>query len=87
MGDVGEDFRALKESRTEKKVKNLERSTELLNENNIIYSSKNGGTHLIITHHLKIADFWPSTGKYKIRGQNKYKRGVFNLLNELGVRL
>lgn len=84
MGDVGDAFRALKESRTIKKLQNLESSTAILNDKGVNYKSKNGGTHLIITKLGEdVADFWPSTGKYKFRGQGKYKRGVFNLIKDL----
>ncbi len=84
MSEIGEIFSALKESRTIKKLKNLESSTKALDDRGIKYKSKNGGTHLIIESDGKdFADFWPSTGKYKLRTSNKYKRGVFKLIREL----
>lgn len=84
MGDVGDDYRALKESRTIKKLQNLKKSTAILDDKGIIYESKSGGTYLIITKiGYDVVDFWPSTGKYKFRKQRKYKRGVFNLIRDL----
>lgn len=83
MSEIGEIFSALKHEKTLKKVANLEFSTELLVKNCISFDSKSGGTHLIIKKQgSDFADFWPSTGKYKLRGSNKYKRGVLNLLKE-----
>jgi hypothetical protein len=82
MGDVGEDFNALKKYRKEKKSKNLISSTNMLNENRIAFKSRNLGNHLIVEHNSFIVDFWPSTGKWiSRRGQSG--RGVFNLINLL----
>lgn len=63
-------------------------------------SVKNEGAHLIIYKataviqegkpifykHIRVADFWPGTGKYKLANDEKYYRGVFNLIKELKKR-
>lgn len=82
--DIAEAFRELKKSRTLKKVANLEFSTKLLIDKDIEFEAKNGGTHLMIKHGgVIVADFWPSTGKYKFRDSNRYKRGVKNLIKDI----
>lgn len=64
---------------------NRENSAKILRERGIAFESKNAGAHLIVTHGEHVADFWPGTGKFQIRGSGKYKRGVFVLLKDLGV--
>lgn len=66
-----------------KRAKNRENSSEILRENGFEFESKNDGAHLIVTFKSRIADFWPGTGKYSLRGSGKYHRGVFNLMYAL----
>jgi hypothetical protein len=84
MGDVGEMFGAYRDDRKEKKRSNLEFSTKMLEERGIFFDKKNGGSHLIVVHNQKTYDFWPSTGKYKMRG-GQYRRGIRNMLNDMEV--
>lgn len=80
MGDVGDDFKALKGMRKLKRQSNTIYSTDKLDELGIKYESKNGGAHLIVEgKHSKI-DFWPSTGKFYIRTAKGYSRGINNLI-------
>jgi len=81
MSDIGEDFAAMKAHSKLKKERNLAYSTNLLVESGIEFESKNNGVHLIVTSDLGLIDFWPSTGKFKVRSQTKYGRGVKNLIN------
>jgi len=81
MSDTGDDFAALKTHSKLKKARNLNFSTNLLFERGIEFESKNNGVHLIVTSDLGLIDFWPSTGKFKVRSQTKYGRGVKNLIN------
>ena len=80
MGDVGEAFKATKELRAadsrKRKQSNKSGSMEMLHANNIEFEEKNCGYHLVVKHSGKIADFWPSTGKFNIRGDSRYFRGV-----------
>ena len=85
MSDLAETFRLMKEHTKQKKLSNIEYSTQLLIDKGVEFESKNGGVHLIVTHNGSIADFWPSTGKFQIRGKG-YSRGVKNLLNQLKVK-
>lgn len=86
MGDVGETFNALRKHRKEKKASNQKWSTEHLEHLGVEFESKNGGNHLIVRRNEVVADFWPSTGKYKLRSSQRYRRGVGNLLKDLGVK-
>ena len=86
MSDLAETFRLMKEHTKAKKLSNLEHSTQLLIDKGVEFESKNGGVHLIVSNNGIIADFWPSTGKFQIRGKG-YSRGVKNLLNQLKVKL
>jgi len=85
MSEIGEVFKIIKEEGKKKKAKNLVSSTQILADKGIQFESKNRGVHLVVNHNGKIADFWPSTGKFNIRGEVGYHRGVKNLLKKLGA--
>lgn len=78
-----DDWRAYREIGKGKRERNKHNSTHILDENNVSYDSHNNGIHLVVKHNGFIADFWPSTGKYMVRGSTKYKRGVHNLLRDI----
>ena len=82
MGDMGDDFRALRQYQKDKRAKNTKASTEILAENRIEFESKNFGAHLIITGAKGKIDFWPSTGKWRDR-IGRHGRGVIVLLERL----
>ena len=82
MSDIGETFKALNEYQKQKRNNNKKSSKIILEKWGLNFESKNDGNHLIIKFMGKTADFWPSTGKYCIRG-SKYKRGVKNLIQDL----
>lgn len=88
--DIGEIFAARREEGKLRKASNRCTSTVLLESHNVHFEVKNDGHHLICRFGGKTADFWPGTGKYGIRtGSSKpvlYRRGVFNLLRDLGVK-
>jgi len=77
MGDLKDDYAAIKEYWKEKKASNLDKSKKILNELGFKYKEFNGGIHLKV----KGVDFWPSTGKW-IDGK-KHGRGVFNLIKRI----
>lgn len=82
MGDMGDDFRAMKQHNKEKRASNTKSSTELLSENRIGFESKNFGAHLIVEGMKGKVDFWPSTGKWIARSGN-YGRGIKSLINSI----
>ncbi|MBM7064310.1 hypothetical protein [Neisseria elongata] len=77
-----ETFILVRKQRQEKRNHNKEQSTNLLKQAEISFESKNSGNHLIILSTPKI-DFYPSTGLWKVRGENRSRRGVKNLLKYL----
>jgi len=85
-GDVGEIYNAMREAGKERRHANRAKTPELLKQYGVAFDSRNDGAHLIVTHGGKIADLWPGTGKYQVRGTDRYRRGVFNLLRDLGVQ-
>jgi len=81
MGDMAEDFRALKAFRQEKRRDNTNQSTAYLAGLGIPFESKNNGAHLIVDSRV---DFWPSTGLWITRGPSGQRgRGVRHLLQYL----
>lgn len=85
MSEMGEAFNALREARRERRASHRTTTPELLRERGVAFESKNAGAHLIVRHAGKVADLWPGTGKFQVRGNPRYGRGVFNLLRDLGV--
>lgn len=87
--DISEWGAAMKAIGKERRSRNRESSAELLREAGIQFESKNDGAHLIVNHAGNVADLWPGTGKYRVRKPGgkgeQYRRGVFNLMRDLGI--
>lgn len=81
MGDVGDDFNALKKYRQEKRADNRDQSAALLSRAGVIFESKNIGAHLIVEGGAKTIDFWPGTGLWIVRGTKEKRRGVRKLID------
>lgn len=90
MGDMGELFNAHREESRERRASHRETTPELLRQHGVAFDVKNDGAHLVVRHAGKVADLWPGTGKYRVRRPGgkgeQYRRGVFNLLRDLGVQ-
>ncbi len=82
MGDIGEMYNDHRQERKAKKLSNKEQSTKLISDL-FYYESKNNGNHLVVENNQMVADFWPSTGKFNIRGESEYGRGVKKLIKIL----
>lgn len=80
--EISEAFAALKADRKIRRSKNSESSLKILTDLAIFFELKNYGTHVIVKHSGKTCDFWPSTGRWIIRG-GKNGRGVFQMIKEL----
>lgn len=82
MGDMGEIFNDLREMKKEKRASNTEQSTAILQRSGVVFSSPNGGTHLVVLAGPHVVDFWPSTGLWIIRKAktNARQRGVRKLV-------
>ncbi len=79
MSDIGDAWRDLRQERKLKKLENSKNAYSLLDEKKIPYEVKNHGIHLVVDGNI---DYWPSTGKFIVRGGNK-GRGIFNLIKEV----
>ncbi len=92
-GDLDDDDPYGKKEGQRRKAENRVSSANILTEKGVQFTSNNNGAHLQIIHGGKAADFWPGTEKYVIKNnpservydKARYKRGVFNLLKDLGV--
>ena len=87
MADMGDVFNAMRKAGRERRASNRETSPEVLRDHGVAFEVKNGGAHLIVRHGDRVADLWPGTGKYQVRGTGHYRRGVFNMLRDLGVEV
>lgn len=65
-----------KQDSKKRKAGNMAGSKGMLKSNGIDFEEKNGGVHLIVKHGDRVADFWPTTGKFNVRGDGRYFRGV-----------
>lgn len=85
MGDMGDDFRTWKQARIQKRADNRKNGAKYLADMGVSFEAKNDGAHLIVQHNGKTADYWPGTGKFKVR-EGKWDRGVTNLMAALDSR-
>ena len=74
MGDMKEEFEALKELRTERREKRFEENMRILSESKeagfISYEERNDGTVLLFRDKRKPkVDFYPGTGRWKFNNQ------------------
>ena len=90
MDGVNVSYIGYYRDRRQKKESNLNWSMSLIENlaaiNKLSYELKNSGYHCIVRAGGKTVDFWPSTGKYIVRG-GKTGRGVFNMLREIGINV
>lgn len=75
----------VQESR-ERRANNRQDTADVLRTNGVKFESKNHGAHLVIEHAGLVADLWPGTGLFSIRGRKPNGRGVFELLKRLGIK-
>lgn len=86
MGDMGEYYNDLRKASQDKRAHNREQSPKMLGERGIAFRALNGGAHLVVEHNGRTVDFWPGTGRWKVRGGTG-GRGVRSLINRLtGVK-
>jgi hypothetical protein len=81
MGDIGDDFRELREASKARRAANRELSTEMLKTAGVRFQVSNGGAHLIVDG---VVDFWPGTGRFIHRTTKASGRGVRNMLKTIG---
>lgn len=85
MGDLAEDFAALRADSKARRANNRSKSADRLNEAGVRYLERSYGSHLIIETPMRI-DFWPGTGLWIIRNSNERGRGVDKLLARIKER-
>ena len=79
MSELGGDLKEWRTAKQEKRASNREQSAQILMGKGIIFSSNNGGAHLIVEGKDCYIDFWPGTGKWHSRNGDK-GFGVRNLV-------
>jgi hypothetical protein len=67
----------------ERRARNRQMSAQMLTAHRIDFESKNDGSHLVITLHDRIIDFWPGTGSFTDRKTNNTGRGARNLVRKI----
>lgn len=87
MSDLGDLFTAMRVEGRRRRESNRNTSPAILEKHGVAFEVKDNGAHLVVWHGDLVADFWPGTGKYKLRSAPTYKRGVFPLLRDLGVEV
>lgn len=68
MGDMGELYRDLRESRKEANRQRAAETPKKLAEAGLTWIEKNGGEHFIIMVKNTRVDLWPSTGRWQCTG-------------------
>ncbi|MCK5237187.1 MAG: hypothetical protein KAR06_09395 [Deltaproteobacteria bacterium] len=86
MSDMGDFYRDIRSTKQGKRKHNREYSASYLQEQGVIFATKNSGAHLIVAHNGTTVDFWPGTGKWNVRHSNKTGRGVKGLVEFLKRR-
>lgn len=85
MGDMGDVFRAMRDSRKEINRARFENIHANLSSIGFDYEIKNEGHHVIFTVGKVKFDFWPSTGKFMSRNNGKRGVGLNRLINIMKV--
>lgn len=86
MSDMAGDFRAHKEWARERKEKRYQESSSAREEiwrEALDVGSKNGGQHLVVRTAKDTIDFWPSTGRWVVRGKKAQGYDARSLLKRM----
>lgn len=76
MGDMADDFAAMKSHRQERHADWKQRNLAVLNASGVIFTTTNYGETLLFREAGKPkADFYPSTGRWRVAGLTKTFRG------------
>lgn len=80
INEETESWRKYRQDKANKRIKNLEYSTNLLKEKGIQFESHNFGKQLVILCVDPKIDFYPSTGLWVERTTRYMNRGILSLL-------
>lgn len=76
MGDMAEDFAAMKAHRQQQHADWKQKNMEILNASTLIFTVTNNGETLCFREANKPkVDFYPSTGRWRIPDKNQTFRG------------
>lgn len=79
---TADTFRILKKQNQEKRAHNRTVSQEELRKRGYQFEVKNGDAHLIVQTSRGVVDFWPGTGKFRIRSNGYTGRGLESFFKE-----
>jgi hypothetical protein len=79
-------FRILKKQNQEKRAHNRHISQVALTERGYEFEVKNGDAHLIVQTARGVVDFWPGTGKFRVRASGHISRGLQEFLEHCPAR-
>lgn len=79
-------FRILKKQNQEKRAHNRHISQVALTERGYQFEVKNGDAHLIVQTACGVVDFWPGTGKFRVRASGDIGRGLEEFLEGCPAR-
>lgn len=83
MGDVGDDFRAMREAKKAARAKRKREGTDWLKQLGVAFQSRNLGNHLIVEGPGELVDYWPATGRWIGRKSRRNGHGEASLLDHL----
>lgn len=77
MGDMGDDFRAMREAKRDQHAEWKKTNTELLAASGLQFESRNAGECLVFRENgkPKVA-FYPSTGRWVVSGRGSMHGGA-----------
>lgn len=81
--ETTEFWRDIRHERQERRASNKERGAFQLKSRGFKFEEKNDGQHLIVFHKGRVADYWPSSGRWIFRNTKENGYGVFNLMRAL----
>ena len=80
MGDMGIMFRIMKDESKDRRTSHRNTSPQCLRDAGISFERINGGVQLIVESDHGLIDFWPGTGRWRVRAYATTKFGVKNLI-------
>lgn len=86
MGDMGDDFRAMKEHRQKMKSQRFGETSstrEEIRKEALDIEEKNDGQHWIVRTAKETIDFWPSPGRWIVRGNKASGYDASSLLKRM----
>jgi hypothetical protein len=78
MSEIGETWAGIKKVQKEAKTSRYEANMRILANSGIPYVAYNNGLHIIVDSYV---DFWPSTGRWRLRGSSIRYYGVVKLID------